>query len=79
MKRRIELVVIILIVMMILIASIIFNNRIRNESLNQTKNNSSNTTNEIYLNEIDMEKRKELEREVEKANQLIKAIHNSTK
>lgn len=77
MKRKIEVALSILIIM-ILLAIIIFNNRIKNESSTETKNNVSNTSNtEIYSNEIDTEERKELEREIEKANQEIKAIFNN--
>lgn len=77
MKRKIEIVLSILIIM-IFIAIVIFNNKIKNEPSNETKNNVSNTSKtEIYLNEIDTEERKELEREIEKANQEIKAIFNN--
>ena len=77
MQRKIESALSILI-SMILLAIIIFNNRIKNEPSTETKNNFSNTSNsEIYSNEIDTEERKELEREIKKANQEIKYIFNN--
>lgn len=77
MQRKIEIALSILIII-ILLAIIIFNNRIKNEPSTETKNNFSNTSNtEIYSNEIDTEERKELEREIKKANQEIKYIFNN--